>query len=379
MPNISSSAPSYPTNAPNRPQLKPIEELLSPTNTPSAPAAQAPTQYQPTPAPAGSAQQSVSLVDTNEVSQAELEWAVALEQKAARGENISEAELAKHTDIMDRLSAQRMAVAEKAGVSNADFQWASQLEQQSAQGYQPQPAEVEKYQAIAAKIQAYEAGQSAAPQPAQPAQQPQPAQPQPTPQPTAPAEGGDMDLGNMNLVKDKVDLTPKFEALEQITNQNYFMKQLEGMTAPEAVEERQQQAREVGVQIWLDGDTQDRVRLSQNLIETDYANVVSRIMTHQETSTADMLAVMQDPGFPVKEYMNALEDNDAFLILNSLSNEAIKGNDAAAQIMDQAVSAYDRFWDREAPFEQLRNQMYANGSWQSLPPQLQQRIDDLLD
>ena len=53
-----------------------------------------------------------------------------------------------------------------------------------------------------------------------------------------------MDLGNMNLVKDKVDLTPKFEALEQITDQNYFMKQLEGMTAPEAVEERQQQARD---------------------------------------------------------------------------------------------------------------------------------------
>ncbi len=383
MPNVSSTSHSYPTQ--NRPQLKPIEELLAPQQaSPQAPVNNAPTQYQPTPAPAGSAQQSVSLVDDTEVSQADLEWAVALEQKASRGEPISDTELAKHTQIMDRLSAQRMALAEKAGVSRADFQWASDLEQKSAQGYQAQPAEVERYQAIAAKIQAYESGQAPAQQPAAPApqSQPQPQQPAPqAPQPTAPAANnqGGMDLGNLNLVKDKVDLNPKFEALGQITDQNYFMKKLEGMTAPEAVEERQQQAREIGVQIWLDGDVQDRVRLSQNLVETGYAGVVSRIMTHQETRSSDMLAVMKDPGFPMTDYMNALEDNEAFLILNSLSQEAVKGDNAAVQLMEQAVSAYDRFWDREVPFEQLKNQMQANGSWQQLPAHLQTRIDDLLD
>lgn len=377
MPNVSSTSHSYPTQ--NRPQLKPIEELLAPQQArPQAPVNNAPTQYQPTPAPAGSAQQSVSLVDDTEVSQADLEWAVALEQKASRGEPISDAELAKHTQIMDRLSAQRMALAEKAGVSRTDFQWASDLEQKSAQGYQAQPAEVERYQAIAAKIQAYESGAAPA-QPAAPTPQPQQSAPQPQ-QPAAPATNqGGMDLGNLNLVKDKVDLTPKFEALEQITDQNYFMKKLEGMTAPEAVEERQQQAREIGVQIWLDGDVQDRVRLSQNLVETGYAGVVSRIMTHQETRGSDMLAVMKDPGFPMTDYMNALEDNEAFLILNSLSQEAIKGEGAAVQLMEQAVSAYDRFWDREAPFEQLKNQMQANGSWQQLPAHLQTRINDLLD
>jgi hypothetical protein len=387
MPNVTPSTHSYPTQ--NRPTLKPIEELLSPPSQQSAPQAQAPTQYQPTPAPAGSAQQSVSLVDTpssTEVSPEELEWAVALEQKASRGENITEAELAKHTGIMDRLSAQRMDVAERAGVSNADFQWASNLEQQSAQGYQAQPAEVERYQAIAAKIQAYEGGGSApAPtqQPAQPTQ-PTPAQqpaPQAGPQPTAPTptDSGDVNLGGMALVKDKVDLTPKFESLSQITDQNYFMKQLEGFTAPEAVDQRKQQAREVGVQIWLEGDVNDRVRLSQNLVETGYADVVSRIMTHQETRGEDMLAVMKSPGFPVAEYMNALKDNDSFLILNSLSNQAIKGNADAANLIDQTVSAYDRMWDREAPFEQLRNQMQSNGTWQSLPAALQQRIDKLLN
>lgn len=378
MPNVTPSTHSYPTQ--NRPTLKPIEELLSPPPQQSAAPEPAPTQYQPTPAPTGSAQQSVSLVDTpssTEVSPEELEWAVALEQKASRGETITEAELAKHTSIMDRLSAQRMEVAERAGVSNADFQWASNLEQQAAQGYEAQPAEVERYQAIAAKIQAYEAG-NAAPTPAAPTNAPAPQQPAPAPVPAS-AEASDLNLGGMDLVKEKVDLTPKFEALTQITDQNYFMKQLEGFTAPEAVDQRKQQAREVGVQIWLEGDVNDRVRLSQNLVETGYADVVSRIMTHQETRGEDMLAVMKSPGFPVADYMNALKDNESFLILNTLSNEAIKGNPDAANLIDQTVSAYDRMWDREAPFEQLRNQMQSNGSWQSLPAGLQQRIDKLLD
>lgn len=383
MPNVTPSTHSYP--AQNRPTLKPIEELLSPPPQQSAAPTPSPgqsTQYQPTPAPAGSAQQSVSLVDAppaNEVSPEELEWAVALEQKASRGENITEAELAKHTGIMDRLSAQRMDIAERAGVSNADFQWASNLEQQSAQGYQAQPAEAERYQAIAAKIQAYEAGNAApAQQPPAPAQQPQPTAPAPQPTVPAPTGAGDVNLGSMNLVKEKADLTPKFESLSQITDQNYFMKQLEGFTAPEAVDQRKQQAREVGVQIWLEGDVNDRVRLSQNLVETGYADVVSRIMTHQETRGEDMLAVMKSPGFPMADYMDALKDNDAFLILNSLGNEAIKGNADAANLIDQTVSAYDRAWDREAPFEQLRNQMQSNGTWQSLPSGLQQRIDKLL-
>lgn len=374
MPNVTPSTHSYP--AQNRPTLKPIEELLSPSSPQTTSPSSAATQYQPTPAPAGRAQQSVPLVDiSTEVSPEELEWAVALEQKASRGENVSEAELAKHTGIMDRLSAQRMEVAERAGVSNADFQWASHLEQQSAQGYQAQPAEVERYQAIAAKIQAYEA-------PAQPVQpvQPSPQPSQTTPQqPTPPAPAsGDLNLTGMDLVKDKVDLNPKFESLSQITDQNYFMKQLEGFTAPEAVDQRKQQAREVGVQIWLEGDTNDRVRLAQNLVETGFSDVVSRIMTHQETRSEDMLAVMKSSGFPVADYMNALKDNDSFLILHSLSKEAIKGNPDAAKLIDQTVSAYDRAWDREAPFEQLRNQLQSNGSWQSLPAALQQRIDKLL-
>ncbi len=368
-------------NPASQPTLKPIEELLAPKPAapapPSAPPAPqpvqhqpAPTEYQPAP-PAGSAQQSVSLVDDNTVSQEELEWAVALEQHAANGGQVSEAQLAKHTDIMQRLTAQREDLALKAGVSTEDFRWASELEQKSAQGYQAQPAEVQRYEAIAAKIQAYEAGASqAAPAPA-----PQPSEPaQPAPAPTTVDN-----LGNLDLVKEKPDMMPKLQQLSEIVEQNYAMKKLEQFTAPEAVEQRKTQARELGVGIWLEGDNADRVMLSQRLIDNGYSDVVGRIMTHQETTSADVINVMKNPGFPLENFMDDLKDNEAFLILNTLSNAAIEGSTDAANLMDKTVSEYDRVWDREGPFTQLRTQMQAAGTWSQLPPGLQQRINDLLN
>lgn len=391
MPNI----PSQPA-ASQAPVLRPPQEIFSPETLqalknlkkPAAPApAPAKDQAQIAPQPAsGSAQTTVPLVDTKPknqgVTQEEVQWAAQLEQQASQGIEPSDQDVARYHDIVQRLQAQRLANAQAAGVSPQDFEWAVQLEVKLAQGYQPNAEEAAKYQQIAQKLQQAQNAPAAQPPETPPqapvAPQAPAAQPQAPQAPAQPPASGEVDLGN--LVKEKVDLSPKFAELDKLVNKGLMMSLLEKFAGdPAAKAQQEDQIRQLGVSIWLEGDMQDRLKLAQTLVKTDHSDLLGRILTHEETEPLQVAELMSKTDFPTKEFVNDLKDNDAFLVLNALASVAAMGEPSSARVLHTAVEAYDRVWDREAPFKQLKEHLQANATWQKLPADLQSSIDKLLE
>lgn len=235
------------------------------------------------------------------------------------------------------------------------------------------------YQRATAKEEA--APQTAQQPPAQPApaaQSPaQPSQAGAAPAPQQPeATDSDSAFANLqpvidNSSKPPVDLSGQHAELEDLVSQKKYMF-FGGATQPD-------QIRATGVQIWLDGNLEDRVRVANTLVNNGQSDLLGRIMGHEETSKLEIAEVMSHGQFPVKEFMGNVDDNRAFLILNALSEVAVMGEGKSAQVISDVADGYSgRFRDREAPFTRLRNQHQAVGTWNQLPADLRQKIDQLL-
>ncbi len=196
--------------------------------------------------------------------------------------------------------------------------------------------------------------------------------------PSAPTSNSDAAaaLSNLQPVVDSngkppVDLESKHQELEGLLNDKkyYFFG---GTNQPD-------QARATGVQIWLDGDVNDRVRLANTLVSNGQSEVLGRIMSHEETTALDVTELMSQTQFPVSEFMNKVDDNQAFIVLNSLSSVAAMGEPKSAQVLGKIVESYDgTFKDREGPFKQLRQFHQSQNSWEALPANLRLQIDNLL-
>lgn len=343
---------------PSRPELKTPDSLFKPFDQQDQSHAVSP--------PAGGATQTVPLFDENTsppsqaVSPEDLQWASQIEQQAAGGYEATPEEVARYQNILQSLQAQQQQQATAAGIPPEDMQWASELEAKASQGGQVTPEETERYQAILAKLQAAA--------PAAPVQSAS----APTPQP-----GGDAAAAVSHLEpvvdpgsKPPIDLGVKFQELETLLGQKKYMIFGE-YTQPE-------QIRATGVQIWLDGNLDDRLKLAQLLVDNGQSEVLGRVMGHEETNVLEIAELMSKEGFPVKDYMNALDDNEAFLVLNSLSSVAAMGEASSVKVIEQVIDGYDRIWDREAPFERLKNHHQSQGTWETIPADLRQKIETLL-
>ncbi len=231
--------------------------------------------------------------------------------------------------------------AQGAALTQGELDWALQMQSKiTDQKYEPTADEAAKYTDI---VQRYEA-QSAAPAQAAPAQ-------------SAPAP----------VAKDVKPLMNELESLLKQKQYIYFGS----TTEPEKV-------RQTGVQIWLDGNTEDRVKLANTLVSNGQSDLLGRVMAHEETNALEIAAVMSHNQFPVSEYMKALDDNRAYLVLDSLAKVAASGEPKSAGVISQVVTAYDGWRDREAPFKQLKQAQTAAQTWDKLPASLRAQIDQLL-
>lgn len=243
-----------------------------------------------------------------------------------------------------------------APISQADLEWAVAIQTKvEKEQYQPNAEEVARYQDLVARAEAAEKAAVT-----------------PTPAPATDAQGP---LGNIQPVVDPkarppVDVSPLHAKLGELLSQKQYIY-FGSTTQPE-------QVREVGVQIWLDGKVDDRVKLANTLVSNGQSDLLGRVMSHQETTPEEIGEVMSHPQFPVGAYMKALNDGDAFQVLNSLSGLALKGNAPAAQVIAQTVTAYDGWRDREAPFNRLKQHHVAQGTWQQMPAELRGKIEELL-
>jgi hypothetical protein len=115
------------------------------------------------------------------VSQADVQWALELENKVKGGQQPSPQDVARYEDIARRLQAAQTGAQAPAApaqapaapaappVPEADIQWALELENKVKGGQQPSPQDVARYEDIARRLQAAQAGAQA---PAAPAQAP---------------------------------------------------------------------------------------------------------------------------------------------------------------------------------------------------------------
>ena len=102
------------------------------------------------------------------VSDADIQWALQLEQKVKGGQTPTPEETARYENIAQRLS-QPQAQPQQPGapaapaVSDADIQWALQLEQKVKGGQTPTPEETARYENIAQRLSQPQAQQPGAP------------------------------------------------------------------------------------------------------------------------------------------------------------------------------------------------------------------------
>ncbi len=162
---------------PASPQSVQAPAALPPTakSTPTAPAAAPPVPEKP---PVAAPQDQVSPLEKcgcsmphldlnieettpvkapEPVSEAEIKWALALEENVVKGYQPTAAEFEKYADIAARLSdanPARQVPETEAEVSQDEMAWAQKLESQIKQGYQPTAKEVARYQDIFDRLQA---------------------------------------------------------------------------------------------------------------------------------------------------------------------------------------------------------------------------------
>lgn len=327
--------------------------------------------------PAGAATHQVNLVEEASVPEPtpeDIQWASELETKAAKGYEATPEETKRYQKVLLGLQAKQQAAAKAAGIPDEDMKWAAELEAKASQGYQATPEEVTRYQGILSKLQGGAQQQApAAPQ--------APNAPSTTTAPSAPAapqapDSTETAVADLNPVVDPnakppVDMTAKFQELDALLAQKKYMFFGE-VNQPD-------QVRATGVQIWLDGSQEDRLQLAQKLVAGGQSELLGRVMSHEETKPLEIAQLMSKADFPVQDFMKDLDDNHAFLILDSLATVAAMGEPSSSKVMEKVISAYDgRLWDREGPFKQLKNDRQAQGNWETLPAELRQKIDELL-
>lgn len=185
-------------------------------------------------------------------------------------------------------------------------------------------------------------------------------------------------FGNVQPVVDQnaappaADLSPQKAQLDQLLDDKKYML----FGAPNQPEE----IRGTAVQIWEQGSVADKVELANTLVSKGQSEVLGRILTHQSIDAMTTTQVMSEPGFPVADFMNGVSDNYAFVVLDKLASVSAQyGEPNSAKLLGQIAESYDgTFRDREKPFNQLRQQYQANGTWAQLPASVTQQIDKLL-
>lgn len=114
------------------------------------------------------------------VSQADVQWALDLENKVKGGQQPSPQDVARYEDIARRLQAAQTGAQAPAAptqaptapapaapaVPEADIQWALELETKVNAGQQPSPQDIARYEDIARRLQAAQAGAQAPAAPA---------------------------------------------------------------------------------------------------------------------------------------------------------------------------------------------------------------------
>ncbi|MBF2052416.1 MAG: hypothetical protein IGS03_03000 [Candidatus Sericytochromatia bacterium] len=172
----------------------------------------------------------------------------------------------------------------------------------------------------------------------------------------------------------RLDMTPQVNQLRAVVTER-SMFGYGGVTQPQAMHQLVEE-------IWSKGTLQNKQDMAKLLVDNKEAQTLANLLANVTVDEAEAVAVMTVPNFPGSRFMNDIDDSRAFIMLNYLSTAAAEGGDSARgarQLISDTTKAYTgTLWDREAPFERMRNTARANGNWDKLPADLRTAIDKLL-
>ncbi len=135
-------------------------------------------------------------------------------------------------------------------------------------------------------------------------------------------------------------------------------------------------------QIWGMGTDKNINDMAKLLVAEGQSQVLANVLVNEGVQADGIMKVMGAPGFPVKTFMNKVDDSRAYLMLQSLSEIATRkdasGQRAQAMIVE-TVDAYKSGWDREEPFKRMKTAAQASGHWQQLPKAVRDKIDGMLN
>lgn len=138
---------------------------------------------------------------------------------------------------------------------------------------------------------------------------------------------------------------------------------------------------ELVAQIWGMGTDKNIQDMSKLLVNEGQSQVLANVLANEGVQSDGLMKVMATPGFPVKTFMNKIDDPRAYLILQTLAEVATRkdatGQRAQAMIVE-TVDAYKSGWDREEPLRRMKNTATASGHWQQLPKAIRDKIDGML-
>lgn len=136
-------------------------------------------------------------------------------------------------------------------------------------------------------------------------------------------------------------------------------------------------------EIWERGTQQNRQQMATLLVKEDQADKLSNLVVDYDNSFEKVAAVLTTPGFPVRDFMAGVENDDrAGLILSNMSELAMQNSDlgkAASAFVMKTLEEYKDGIDREGPIKTAKKTLEMNGVWDQVPAALTKEMKHILD
>lgn len=133
-------------------------------------------------------------------------------------------------------------------------------------------------------------------------------------------------------------------------------------------------------QIWGMGTDANRQAMAKLLVDNKQAQLLAQVLSNVNVTPEEAVKTLSAGDFPIKRFMNDVDDSKSFLMLHTLGKAAVN-NDAtgkrAAALISETVTAYQSGMDREKPFTRFKQAAQQDQFWDKLPKDLQTKIDKM--
>ncbi len=167
------------------------------------------------------------------------------------------------------------------------------------------------------------------------------------------------------------DLSGKIKELEALLADRSWMG-FGGVTQPA-------QVMTLSEEVWTQGTQANRHKLADVLVKGKNSAELARILANQAVTDQEVGQILTHPQFALKEYMNAIDDSKATLMLISLGRLAGAGDTKAGDAIKATAAAYSSGWDRETPLKNMQTQLQSENLWNKIPKGVRDSVENVFN